>query len=71
MIWLIHTISVAVVKKLKQKPSYLYKDTYPRVSDDYFFDQKVRGDSLRLDLYVYEWKHILCRDKVTFEVLHK
>ena len=40
----------------------------PRVSDNYFLNQKVRGDSLRLDLYVYEWKHILYRKKVTFAI---
>ena len=36
-------------------------NTNPRVSDNYFLNQKFRGHSLRLDLYVYEWKHILQR----------
>ena len=52
--------------KLKQEPLYLYKNTNPWVPDNYFSNQKVRGYSLRLDLYVYEWKHILYRNIVTF-----
>ena len=52
--------------KIKQKSSYLYINTNPWVMDNYFFNQKVRGYSLRLDLYVYEWKHILYRNKVPF-----
>ena len=54
--------------RLKQESFYLYKNTNPKVSDNYFLNQKVRGYSLRLDLYVYEWKHIFYRNKVTFAI---
>ena len=57
--------------KVKKEPLYLYKNTNPRVSDNYFLNQKVRGYSLRLDLYVYEWKHILYRNIVTFAIFDK
>ena len=36
----------------------------PNVSDNYFFNHKVRGHSRSLDLYVFEWKHILYRNPV-------
>ena len=57
--------------KLKQEPLYLYKNTNPRVSDNYFLNQKVRGYSLILDFYVYEWRHILYRNKVFFAIFDK